>query len=632
MLRRALLIGALVLGVAAVPAQAAVDYQVKGTWTCRGESTVAPIAGARVELYRSRSYWPDARMRVEHTAADGSFEFFVSADSNSTFYVNLELIGGGVDLENWYSPFNWSTETGSVKRASGLVDLGTWEIARSDGASGSPKCQIWQGAHDAYADFRAVVGTLPPSGDYGIEADYPCCGVPFTTTDTTRWPAGYSTGTGNATSFHEFAHSMRHSFDGGFPHFLFDAARFQYPQFHEPCKVTNQGFAFNEGWAEYWARTPQTCGDGTNFSQEGNVAAALTGLEGCTSRAQMVRVLRENPTGLTADSGIHSFSQFRSRFFELYGQRVCTPPRFGPGLTDAVISQAQVARNIRSQITAQRGLIESLAREESAARRAARGVTPCRGATCQAAMETVIAPTALDAQGRQATLVLAQLGRGLAAARTARFRSFHTSRFVKRLARGRRTFTVANEAIVIRGLRRAIAAIRDRRAIRGERSTGLFRALTRRLALVTRARRSGRRLPPGLRALFAPPVPPLELVRQAPTSEDPNPPETDAPTALSQTCPAIDYTNADPPFTVTGTLSPAPPAATIRIVYTAPGGTPVARTTVADASGSWSYTIDPDADHGDGNTFGDWTVQSHFDAAPGFQASQSSTCTVYVTD
>ena len=185
---------------------------------------------------------------------------------------------------------------------------------------------------------------------------------------------------------------------------------------------------------------------------------------------------------------------------------------------------------------------------------------------------------------------------------------------------------------VIRGLRRAIAAIRDRRAIRGERSTGLFRALTRRLALVTRASRSGRRLPPGLRALFAPPVPPLELVRQAPTSEDPNPPETDAPTALSQTCPAIDYTNADPPFTVTGTLSPAPPAATIRIVYTAPGGTPVARTTVADASGSWSYTIDPDADHGDGNTFGDWTVQSRFDAAPGFQASRSSTCTVYVTD
>ena len=632
MLHRALLIGTLVLGIAAAPAAAAVDYEVKGRWTCRNGTAVAPIAGARVELYRSRSYWPDARMSVAHTAGDGSFDFFVRADSNSTFYVNLELIGGGVDLENWYSPFNWSTESGSQKRSSGLVDLGTWEVARSGGASGSPKCEIWQGAHDAYADFRAVVGARPPTGDYGIEADFPCCGVPFTTTDTTRWPAGYSTGFANRTSFHEFAHAMRHSFDGGFAHFLVDAGRFAYPQFHSPCKVTNQGFAFNEGWAEYWARTPETCTDPNNFSQEGNVAAALTGLEQCTSRPQMVRVLRETPTGLTLSSGIHSLSDFRARFFELYGQRVCLAPRFDASFTDAVISQAQVRSDIRSQISAQRGLIGALAIRERQARTAAQTIEPCRGAGCEEAMQEVIAPSALDAQGRQATLVLARLRQALATARRARFRTFHRSDFVDALARRQRAFTLANEVIVIRGLRRAIEAIGDRPAIKGEGSTSLLRTLKRRLAAVLRARRRGRQVPAGLRGLFAPPVPPLEAVTQVPPEPGPPPPPGTVATTLSQTCPAVVNTATGPPFTVSGKLSPAPSAATVRLVYTPPGGTPFSRTTVADAGGNWNNTIDPQTDHGDGNTFGNWTVRSHFDGAPGYQSSQSSTCTVNVTD
>jgi hypothetical protein len=245
-------------------------------------------------------------------------------------------------------------------------------------------------------------------------------------------------------------------------------------------------------------------------------------------------------------------------------------------------------------------------------------------------MQAVIAPTALDAQGTQARLVLGQLRRGLAMARRAHFRSFHRSRFMKTLGRRQRTFTLDNETVVIRGLRRAIAAIGHRRAIKGERSTRLFRTLKRRLAAVTRARKRRRPLPAGLRGLFAPPVPPLESVSQLPPP--PPPPPGPASTTLSQTCPAEAKTSGGAPFTVTGTLAPAPPAATIRLVYTPPGGTPFARTTVADASGNWSRTHDPETDNGDGITFGNWTVQSHFDGAPGFEPSQSSTCTVFVTD
>jgi hypothetical protein len=454
--------------------------------------------------------------------------------------------------------------------------------------------------------------------------------VPFTTTDRTRWPAGFPTGAGNSTSFHEFAHSMRHSFDGGLAHFLVDAARFQYPQNHTPCKLTNQGFAFNEGWAEYWARTTQPCGDGTNFSQEGNVAVALTGLEQCSSRPQMVRVLRESPSGLTLSSGIHSFSDFRTRFFQLYGQQACSTPRLGSSAADAVLSQTQVARNVKAEISAQRGLIASLARQERQATGAARNIAPCSGAGCQAAMGRVIAPTALNAQGSQAKLVLGRLKQAYAVARKARFRTFHGSAFVTKLARSRRSFTLANEAIVTRGLHKAIAAIGKRRAIKGEGSTGLFRALKRRLAAVNRARRHRRQIPASLQGLFAPPVAPIDKVRSVPAGTAP--PPANAATSLSESCPAVEDTNHPPPFTVTGRLAPAPPAATIRVVYTPPGGAPFARTTIADASGNWSNTIDPKTDHGSGSSLGNWTVHAHFDGSPGFQASQSSTCTVNVID
>ena len=52
---------------------------------------------------------------------------------------------------------------------------------------------------------------------------------------------------------HEFAHTIRHSYDGNLYHFLGDVARYRYSQTHYCSKLTNAGFAFNEGWAEYWA-------------------------------------------------------------------------------------------------------------------------------------------------------------------------------------------------------------------------------------------------------------------------------------------------------------------------------------------------------------------------------------------
>ena len=215
------------------------------------------MSGARIELWRSRSYWRDEKITSRHLGADGRYSIPVKASDNFDLYVKVLLHDDdGVELENWYSPFTWETTTSNKRSRSGTVDLGTWQIGK-DG-SGTPKCAIWQGVHNAYGNYRQIIGSRPPS-NIKIEAEFPCCGTPFTTTNTIRWPGGYAVRANYSVPFHEFAHSVRHSLDGNFGHFLLDAARYQYPQTHTSCKVTNQGFAFNEGWAEYWAGDYSTC-------------------------------------------------------------------------------------------------------------------------------------------------------------------------------------------------------------------------------------------------------------------------------------------------------------------------------------------------------------------------------------
>src|SRR5947208_3130702 len=283
--------------LAAAPAvsSASVSFNVTGKWVCSNRGTVKPVAGARVELWHDISYWFDDKLGATHTASDGSFSFGVRADSNFDLYAKVVLNDdNGTSLGDWYSFSDWDTDTNTVGSHSGTVGLGTWQISKDNG-SGTPKRAIWPGAHNAYGNYRTVIGARPPDSHFSVSADFPCCGTPFSTLDTVHWPSGYATGTGGSdpdggysTSFHEFAHSVRHSFDGNFAHFLFDAARFGYPRTHSLCSNTNQGFAFNEGWAEYWAHTLGSCTSNTqDFNYEGNVATALDGLEKCSSRPTM---------------------------------------------------------------------------------------------------------------------------------------------------------------------------------------------------------------------------------------------------------------------------------------------------------------------------------------------------------
>jgi hypothetical protein len=519
------LLGAIaLLAVAPAASHATVNFNVKGKWVCNNRGTVSPIAGARVELWHSIDYWFDDKLGSTHAATDGSFNFGVQADSNFDLYAKVVLNDdNGVSLGNWYSFSDWDIETSTAGSHSGIVNLGTWQLSKDNG-SGTPRCAIWQGAHNAYADYRKVVGSPPPDSHYSISADFPCCGTPFTTTDTTRWPGGYQTGQGSndpakapySVNFHEFAHSVRHSFDGGTAHFLFDAARFAYPQTHSLCSNTNNGFAFNEGWAENWAGTLTTCaGDPTNFNYEGNVATALNGLEQCVGRKTLVQVLQQNPAGVVG--GIHSYSEFRAKLASIRNLNFCNIRVITGGLEGAELplSSSQQTSAINGQINAQTKLIANLSRRLTSSRRGARSPGRCILArTCVPALRKLVDPSVLTAQLQQAKLVLARLQAGLTDARKSNFLpSALQPKYLtddNALNASRKSFEQASQAILINGLKSSVATIKAQSGFGPAQSTAEFRRINQRLSLLTRTRKRHAATPNAIDTLLSAPTAPTD--------------------------------------------------------------------------------------------------------------------------
>jgi hypothetical protein len=503
------------IALAPASAAAAVSFEVKGQWLCNNRGTVTPLAGARVELWKSNSYWFDDKLGATHTAGNGAYSFSVRSGENFDLYAQVVLNDDqGAKLGEWYSFSDWSTETETTGSRSGVVNLGTYEIDKDNG-SGTPKCAVWQGAHNAYQNYKQVIGSPPPDTSYSISADFPCCGTPFTTTDTTRWPSNYATGAGTldggySVNFHEFAHSVRHSLDGGTAHFLLDATRFGYPKTHTLCQVSNEGFAFNEGWAEYWAGTPATCGDGTNFNQEGNVATALTGLEKCANRPTMVRVLKESP------GAIHSFAEFKAKFFAIVGPRACLLNSIkGSELVESSISAAQLTANVEQQIGAQTQLMSSLSRRVASVRAHALKPGKCTKRQCVAGIEKLIEPSAVAAQIAQAKLVRERLQSGLAAARSVIGGSEAAQlKFFETLEGERAAFERANQAILISGLQQSLKAIKSKPGFAPARSTASFRTISKRLSSLTSVKSKGTATPPALATLFAAPPDPTDQARR----------------------------------------------------------------------------------------------------------------------
>jgi hypothetical protein len=322
----------------------------RGSWHCNDRGDVYPLAGARVELWqRGYSEMPkwltDSRVASKYTDANGAFEFTTVSDDEDDFYLRLLLDDGAdVQVKSWWTPWStWFIDTATNQNDVPVQDFGRLAIREVNG--GTPPCAVWQGGREAYADYRAVMGRRPTYGRFTIEADAPSDGTPYALYTTIMWPPRYPPGplnrmtglTSPQTVFHEFAHTIRHAYDGGPAHFFDDVVRYNYLQQHKPCDRTNHKFAFNEGWAEYWARQYRTIEpkDGkdfewkppsdcpypaTDYAVEGNVAAALGRLEELcrnVERADMVNTLAH------AGSSIHSYQEFEEALERREGK--CRP-------------------------------------------------------------------------------------------------------------------------------------------------------------------------------------------------------------------------------------------------------------------------------------------------------------------
>ena len=395
--------------VLAAPADAARTV-FTGQWQCDDRGTISGLGGIEVQLWRRGWDWFPAEVTGGiddrgFTNDDGTFRL-TATDSEDTHFVRMALRdAAGVHLKDFWGINDWSIDTAGARNNVATRDFGGLLLSTP---AQSHKCAVWQGLHNAHKNFRDVTGTS--TGGLLINADAITAGVPFTPHTAIMWPAGFPVGYGgggdDSITRHEFGHVIRHGYDGDFGHFLGDVAAHNYLQNHSPCLRTNPGFAFNEGWAEYWARdygpAPAGCAGAAadDYSIEGNVAAALTEIEArcyMGNRAAMVNILRANP------GVIHSFPEFRARV-------TCPSPPlvvvFPPIMTRPLaISTAAASTLARAQVAAIGRDLRELRGELRVAVRRAESIPVCTRTPCTAALRRATLPAALRIEIGLAELV-----------------------------------------------------------------------------------------------------------------------------------------------------------------------------------------------------------------------------------
>ncbi len=95
------------------------------------------------------------------------------------------------------------------------------------------------------------MGAAPPAGQLQIKRLSTSASAPHTPYAYIVAPEDMAVNS-PTTLFHEFGHSVRHVADGAHTHWDYDNFRFVYARGHDGGQVTNKGFVFNEGWANYW--------------------------------------------------------------------------------------------------------------------------------------------------------------------------------------------------------------------------------------------------------------------------------------------------------------------------------------------------------------------------------------------
>src|SRR5829696_2552973 len=410
----AALVSCAALCTAFAPTAAARVSTYTGQFQCDDRGVVTPLAGMNVELWERGSpdflpvEWVGHRVDRDFTAADGSFAM-TTEDNDDNYFVRMALRDAhGVHLRDFWGINDWSVDTAQRRNNVPVQSYGGM-VFSSPGQS--HKCAIWAGVHSAYERYRAEIGADLPSHGVELQADAVTAGVPFTPGTSILWPGGfpvgYNGGGDDSITRHEFGHVIRHGFDGDFAHFLGDVLAHNYLQNHEPCNHTGPGFAFNEGWAEFWAEDfspAPDCGRPGDMETEGNVAAALQELMvNCAGgqRKPMVETLQRNP------GTIHSFAEFRDRLG-------CPIPRLVPVFVIAAktaplapaVSASLRAAVAHDEVRATAKRIKGLQKTLIVAIDKADDPPRCLKDPCKKALKTLTKPPAIEFEIKLAKIQL----------------------------------------------------------------------------------------------------------------------------------------------------------------------------------------------------------------------------------
>jgi len=372
----------------------AYHVHASGNFYTYDNGNVVPLAFARVEIMDSDSDTDtilDDTMGTGNTDQNGHFEIDGSGGDGGNFWWSKPDVYARVDLSDDYPgplppvyggkphPVRCTDELNSARgkdtpehdhdNVSGFVDLGSF-VWGDKGQATAPS--VWLRSRAAYMDYVNRFHSIPPAGYYDIEYwSGIWTGTPWTNLDTTHWPRHYPTGLSGETCFHEFAHSIRHSFDGGQNHFNWDVTRFTYARYHDICDQTNDGFAFNEGWAEYWDGSDCSKSLQLDFEIEGDVANALAQVAQCceAGAAGLLQVLHYNP------GRIHSFEEFRKyyelRFHDGCAANVHLPSKIASRDVPESITWEQQSQWVMGESAAQSSYITTLGQSLQAALNAA---------------------------------------------------------------------------------------------------------------------------------------------------------------------------------------------------------------------------------------------------------------------
>jgi hypothetical protein len=625
---------ALAAGLAASPAAALVSTY-RGTFLCDDRGHIDPLAGMNVELWERGS--PDflpveiVGHRVDQGFTDSAGNFSLTTeDNNDNYFVRMALRDAhGVHLRDFWGINDWSVDSEQKRNDVAVRDYG--DIVFSTPGQ-SHKCAIWNGVHKANERFRAEIGTDPPSGGVEVEADAVTAGVPFTPGTSILWPGGfpvgYAGGGDDSITRHEYGHVIRQGYDGDFGHFLGDVATYNYLQNHEPCNHTNGGFAFNEGWAEFWAEDfspAPDCGRPGDMETEGDVAAALQELmENCAGgqRKVMVEVLQRNP------GTIHSFDQFKAALgcplpklipVTVVRAEIAPPP------PPPEVSPAARAAIARREVGAGSKLIGSLTKQLKLAENRADSLPSCDKAPCKAVLKTATMPAVLRFE-----IDLARVQRGAAAAvDTAKEQSQLAGGGVANLVK----FDTGQEAknrrkaahVAFADVGAILAAARpifrlDKSGFAKRTRQALLQAQTR----FRKATGKGAKTPPASLTL-----PPLDERFPKRTPSVPvQPPFTPAKAVIRTVtkltldeCPALVV--KPKPIEVGGRLTPALAGAQVNVTFVPPKGGPSVVLATVGSDGSWSASFTPAP-----SDTGGWSVNAAYAGDATHTASSAPTCSV----